>query len=275
MGTYISKALIKKDLKDIFRSKTLLVTMIIIPIVFSVIFPSVVLGGALLFDAEKIAGDDGQKLIDALLTSTKGDEFASYTLEQQIIYMFINFILPTLFLLVPIITAMTVAGNSFVGEKENRTLESLLFSPISIKTLFLSKILASLIPPLFVSIISFVVCGVIINSLGYPLFGELIFPSGNWLALITCLSPMVILLSVLLNILISARVRTYQEAQNLGGIIVLPVIAMMIGQVSGLFLLGVQLIILISVGILIVNLLLWSTISKNNDRYVLFEKQIH
>ena len=184
--------------------------------------------------------------------------------------------LPTLFLLVPIITAMTVAANSFVGEKENRTLESLLFSPISIKTLFLSKILASLIPPLFVSVISFVVCGVIINSLGYPLFGKLIFPSGNWVALITCLSPMVILLSVLLNILISARVKTMiQEAQNLGGIIVLPVIAMMIGQVSGLFLLGVQLIILISVGILIVNLVLWSRISKNNDRYVLFEKQIH
>jgi len=275
MGTYLSKALIKKDIQDIFRSKTLLVTMIIIPILFSVIFPSVVLVGALIFDAEKIAGDDGQKLIDAFLSSAMGDEISSYTLEQQIVYMFINFMLPTLFLLVPIITALTVAANSFVGEKENRTLESLLFSPISIKTLFLSKIVASFIPPLFVSVISFVVCGVIINSLGYPLFGELIFPSSNWLALITCLSPMVILLTVLLNIFISARVKTYQEAQNLGGVIVLPVIAMMIGQVSGLFLLGVQLIILISVGILIVNLLLWSRISKSNDRYVLFEKQIH
>ena len=271
----ISKALIKKDMKDIFRSKTLLTTMIIIPIVFTIIFPAVVLGGALLFDAEKIIGNDGQILIDAFLKNTTDEEFFLYTLEQQIIYVFINFMMPTLFLLVPIITAMTVAANSFVGEKENRTLESLLFSPISIKTLFLSKILASLIPPLLVSIISFVICGVMINSLGYPLFGELIFPSGNWVALITCLSPMVILLSVLLNILISARVKTYQEAQNLGGVIVLPVIAMMIGQVSGLFLLGVQLIILISVGILIVNLVLWIRISKSIDRYVLFEKQIH
>lgn len=275
MDTYISRALIKKDIKDIFRSKTLLVTMIIIPILFSVIFPSIVLGGALLFDAEKIAGDDGRKLIDTYLASTGGEEFSSYTLEQQIVYMFINFMLPSLFLLVPIITAMTVSANSFVGEKENRTLESLLFSPISIKKLFLSKIIASFIPPLFVSIISFIISGIIINSLGYPLFGELIFPSGNWVVLITCLSPMVILLTVLLNILISARVKTYQEAQNVGGIIVLPVIALMIGQVSGLFLLGVQLIILISVGILIVNLVLWNRISKYNDRYVLFEKQIH
>lgn len=275
MGTSISKALIKKDLKDIYRSKTLLVTMIIIPIVFSVFFPAIVLGSALFFDAEKIAGNDVQKLINTFLSSTSGNEFSSFTLEQKIIYMFINFILPNLFLLVPIITAMTVAANSFVGEKENRTLESLLFSPISIKTLFLSKILASFIPPLIVSVISFVVCGVIINSLGYSLFGELIFPSGNWVALITCLSPMVILLVVLLNILISARVKTYQEAQNIGGIIVLPVIAMIVGQISGLFLLGVQLIILISAGILIVNLILWSRIIKNNNRFVLFEKQIH
>lgn len=275
MGTYISKALIKKDLKDIFRSKTLLVTMIIIPIIFSVIFPSILVGGAVFFDAEKIAGNDVQKLIDAFLKSTTGDQFASYSMEQQIIYMFINFMLPNLFLLVPIITAMSVAANSFVGEKENRTLESLLFSPISIKTLFLSKTIAAFIPPLFVSIISFVLIGIIINSLGYNLFGELIFPSGNWVALIVCLSPMVILLTVLLNVLISSRVKTYQEAQNFGGIILLPVIALLIGQVSGLFLLGVQLIILISAGLLIVNFVLWIIISKNNDRYVLFEKQIY
>lgn len=275
MGAYISKALIKKDLKDIFRSKTLLITIIVVPIMFSVIFPLVVMAGALLTDFEKIVGDDAQKLMDSILESTTGGVFASYSLEQQIVYMFINFILPALFLLVPIITAMTIAANSFVGEKENRTLESLLFSPISIKTLFLSKIIASLIPPLFISIISFIACGVIINSFGYSLFGEVIFPSGNWVALITCLSPMVILLSVLLNILISARVKTNQEAQNLGGIIALPVIALMIGQVSGLFLLGVQLIILISIGILIVNIVLWIAISKNNDRYILFEKQIH
>ncbi|WP_318503059.1 ABC transporter permease [Bacillus sp. T3] len=275
MGTYISKALIKKDLKDIFRSKTLLVTMIIIPILFSVIFPSILVGSALFFDAEKIAGNDVQKLIDSFLKSTTGDKFSSYTMEQQIIYVFINFMLPNLFLLVPIITAMSVAANSFVGEKENRTLESLLFSPISIKKLFLSKTIASFLPPFCVSVISFVLCGVIINSLGYQLFGELIFPSGNWVALITGLSPMVILLTVLLNILISSRVKTYQEAQNFGGIILLPVIALLIGQVSGLFLLGVQLIILISVGLFIVNLVLWSIIAKNNDRYLLFEKQIH
>ena len=49
------KALIKKDLSEIFRNKTLFSTLIVIPIIFSVIIPTIALGGALFFDMEKIA----------------------------------------------------------------------------------------------------------------------------------------------------------------------------------------------------------------------------
>lgn len=269
------QALIKKDLTDIFRNKTLCSTLIIIPIIFSVVIPTVVLSGALFFDMEKIAGDDASKLIDTFLHSSIEKKVPLETFEQQFIYLFINYLLPSLFLLVPIITAGVVAANSFVGEKERRTLESLLFSPISIKTLFVSKVLASFIPAFLVSIISFIVSGIIINALGYELFNEMIFPSPNWIVFITCLSPMVTFMTVLLNVLISSRVKTFQEAQNIGGIIVLPVIGMMVGQVSGLFLMGVQLTLLISLGIFIINIILLYKITKYNDRHVLFEKQIH
>ena len=135
------KALIKKDLSEIFRNKTLFSTLIVIPIIFSVIIPTVALGGALFFDMEKIAGNDASKLIDTFLNSSIETSIPLETFEQQYIYLFINYLLPSLFLLVPIITASVVAANSFVGEKERRTLESLLFSPISIKTLFVSKVL--------------------------------------------------------------------------------------------------------------------------------------
>jgi ABC-2 type transport system permease protein len=275
MEPLISKALIKKDLTDIARSKTLLVTMIVIPILFSVLFPALLMGSALFFDLEKIAGEDGRKMVSAFIESSMGSVVSAYSLEQQMIYIFINYMLPTLFLLVPIITAMTVAANSFVGEKERRTLESLLFAPVSIRKLFLSKIAASFIPPFLVSIISFLACGIIINALGYPLFKELIFPSANWVALIACLSPMVILFVVLINIVISARVKTYQEAQNIGGVIVLPVVGMLVGQINGLFVLGSGLILVISLGVLFINLILLYRISKSNDRFMLFEKQIH
>jgi ABC-2 type transport system permease protein len=268
-------AIIKKDLRDIFRTKSLLTTIIIIPILFSIVFPTVLIGSALLFDLEKAMGADMQKMIGMFLAEIKNSNVLLETTEQQIVYLFINYLLPSLFLLVPIITASVVAANSFVGEKERRTLESLLFSPVSIKNLFISKTVASFIPSFLVSVISFILCGFIINGLGYRLFGEVIFPSSNWIALIACLSPMVTLMTVLLNIFISSRVKTYQEAQNIGGIIVLPVIGLIVGQASGLFLVGAQLTIIISAVILLINLVLLQRITKLNDRHVLFEKQIH
>jgi ABC-type Na+ efflux pump permease subunit len=238
MNAAIMKAMIRKDLRDIFRTKSLLATIIIIPVLFSVLLPGILLGSAVFFDVEKALGNDMGKLLETFLSQTGQSGIVFDDSEQKMVYIFVNYLLPSFFLLVPIITASVVAANSFVGEKERRTLESLLFSPIPVKTLFISKTLASFIPSFLVSILSFILCGFVINLLGYQLFGDMIFPTANWLVLITCLSPMVTLLTVLLNIFISARVKTYQEAQNIGGLIILPVVAMIAGQAGGLFLVG-------------------------------------
>ncbi|WP_053363653.1 ABC transporter permease subunit [Bacillus sp. FJAT-27251] len=273
MNANIVKAMIRKDLRDIFRTKSLLATIIIIPVLFSVLLPGILLGSAVFFNVEKALGNDMGKLLEMFLSQTNGILFENA--EQQLVYIFVNYLLPSFFLLVPIITASVVAANSFVGEKERRTLESLLFSPIPVKTLFISKTLASFIPSFLVSILSFILCGFVINLLGYQLFGEMIFPTANWLVLITCLSPMVTLLTVLLNIFISARVKTFQEAQNIGGLIILPVIAMIAGQAGGLFIVGPLVMFLLSAAVLAINLVLLQRITKMNDRHVLFEKQIH
>ena len=53
MNSRMLKAIVKKDLKDIFRSKSLLTTLIIIPIIFSVILPTILVGSAVMFDIEK------------------------------------------------------------------------------------------------------------------------------------------------------------------------------------------------------------------------------
>ncbi|MGX1194677.1 ABC transporter permease subunit [Metabacillus sp. SLBN-84] len=275
MNSTIMKAIIKKDLRDIIRSKNLFAVLIIIPVLFSSVIPAAILSAALFLDLEELAGSDAERMIASFMTQLNRESIAFETVEQQFVFLFLNYMLPSLFLLVPIITASVVAANSFVGEKERRTLESLLFSPVSVKTLFVSKIIGSFLPSLLVSFASFVLSGIIINSLGYQLYGQMIFPSANWLVLIFWLSPMVSLLTVLLNVLISSRVKTYQEAQNIGGVIVLPVVAMMAGQASGLFLVGSGVTFLIGLGLLLVNLLLISRMAKFSDRYMLFEKQIH
>lgn len=272
MNKTIVKAITRKDIKDIFRSKTLLLTLILIPVVFCLIIPTGVISSILYFNFDLDAGT--QKMLDKFLLKVANEEILTFSLKEQLVYLFVNYMMASLFLLVPVITASTIAANSFVGEKERKTLESLLFAPITVKELFVSKVLSSFIPAFSVSLLSFILSGVIINVLSYPTFRELIFPSLNWIVLITLLLPMVLVLTILLNVLISSRVKTYQEATNLGGVIVLPIIAILIGQVSGLFFLEVGLLVILSVVIFVINLVLMKQIAKYNDRHLLFEKQI-
>lgn len=86
-------------------------------------------------------------------------------LKEQLVYLFVNYMMASLFLLIPVITASAIAANSLVGEKERKTLESLLFALITVKELFVSKVLSSFIPAFGVSFISFILSGVIINVL--------------------------------------------------------------------------------------------------------------
>lgn len=275
MNRNVIKALIVKDLRTIRRSKSLLTVLIIIPIIFSFVIPTAAIAGIRFFDVEGSMGSDAEKLIAKFLAEVTVSSVSLETFKQQMIYISINYLFTSFFLLVPIVTASVTAANSFVGEKERRTLESLLFAPISIKELFVAKILASFLPSYFISLASFILSGISINILSYPLFDKLIFPTGNWLVLIACLSPMILLSTILLNVFISSRVKTYQEAQNIGGMIVLPVIAMVVGQVSGLFLIGMKIMLLLSLALLIINLFMLKKIAKSHDRHVLFEKQIH
>ncbi|RHW36147.1 ABC transporter permease [Lysinibacillus yapensis] len=272
MNRTVLKAITKKDIKDIFRSKTLLLTIILIPVIFSLIIPAGVVSTILYFDFELDTGT--QKMLDKFLLKVGNEEILAFSLKEQLVYLFVNYMMVSLFLLIPVITASTIAANSLVGEKERKTLESLLFAPITVKELFISKILSSFIPAFSVSLISFILSGIIINGLSYSTFKELIFPSMNWIVLVLLLLPMVLILTILLNVLISSRVKTYQEATNLGGIIVLPVLGILIGQVSGLFFLGLGLMVILSTIILIINLVLLRQIAKYNDRHLLFEKQI-
>ena len=71
MNSRMLKAIVKKDLKDIFRSKSLLTTFIIIPILFSVILPAILVGSAV-FLISKRTGEDARKLIELFMTQIKG-----------------------------------------------------------------------------------------------------------------------------------------------------------------------------------------------------------
>lgn len=196
------------------------------------------------------------------------------SVNHQIIYVVINYFLGSLFLMIPCLNSMTIATNSFVGEKERRTLESLLFAPITVKELFLGKVLAAFIPVMSITLGSFLCFAIVADGLTYSMYDHLLLPNGNWLLMIFWLSPIISLLTILFSVLVSSRVQTFQAAQQLGGLVILPIILLLVSQATGFLVLRPIIVFFIGIGLLIICFIVLQQITKWNNRNVLFEKQL-
>ena len=75
---------------------------------------------------------------------------------EQLILLVNGYLLAPLFLIVPLMVSAVLAADAFAGEKERRTLESLLHLPVSDRDLFVAKLMVSFLPALAVSWLGFV-----------------------------------------------------------------------------------------------------------------------
>ena len=139
-------AVIKKDFFSITSNRRLFSTILIVPLVLTIVLPSVFV------IAVHFVPDDPDvlKLLELL-----PQEVGTVSVELAVIGLIFNYILPVFFLMIPIMTASVMAASSFVGEKEKRTLETLLYCPLSVKQIFQAKVLASFLFSMLVSLISF------------------------------------------------------------------------------------------------------------------------
>ena len=140
-------ALIKKDIRSMTSNKQVLMVMLMVPLVLSVVLPSMIVFVTVLVPDST---SDFQKLLE-MLPAAAGE----YNQEQMILGLVLNKIMPAFFLIIPVMASSVMAASSFVGEKEKHTLETLLYSPLSLKQLFQSKILAGFSVGMMVSYIAF------------------------------------------------------------------------------------------------------------------------
>ena len=143
------KALIQKDIQEITSSKQVLLPMIIVPLVIMALLP---IGLILL---TKFAGSnedllrDMQPLIRSLPIDVSG-----FTPQQLVMYTALNYAFPSFFLIIPIMASGIIGASSFVGEREHKTMETLLYTPITMESLLKAKILGVFIPSFIVTLIS-------------------------------------------------------------------------------------------------------------------------
>jgi ABC-2 type transport system permease protein len=265
-----------KDMKAITSSVQVWLGLILLPAIFSVILPiAFILSVKYLPLSSPEFTDLVENVLKGLQETKTGELISSLpSIKHQIIYVVINYMFGSIFLLIPCINAMMIALYSFVGEKERRTMETLLFSPITVKELFIGKALSAFLPAIGITFISFILFGIIVISLTFDMFGFLIFPNANWMILILWVAPMITILTILVNVFVSARSKGFQEAQQLGGILIIPIMGLFVGQATGFLVMSPLVLSLIGIGLLLLNLLLLKMMTKFNDRNKLFEQQI-
>ncbi|MGC8675910.1 MAG: ABC transporter permease subunit [Candidatus Micrarchaeia archaeon] len=215
MNTDAVFALTLKDMREAFSSAEIYAPMLGIPLFFAFVLP--------LFTVY-VSQYAGLQLAERILGPVALGQAPPLDKLAFVRYFALN-VLGPIFLSMPIITASVLAADSFAGEKERKTSESLLASPISNSELFLGKILASALPALAVTLAVFGIYAGVIDYFTLGEYGALVLPNGEWYMMLAN-SPFLILSTIGLVVVVSSKVKGIKEAQQISALLALPIFLM-------------------------------------------------
>lgn len=159
-----------------------------------------------------------------------------------------------------------------MGEKERKTIEALIYTPASDVELFLGKVLASIVPAIALAWLSFLVYGMVVNVAGWSVMGRIWFPPVAWWPLMLWVTPAIATLGMAVTVLISAKVNTFMEAYQMSASLVVLVLVLVIGQVTGILYLSVGMALAVGLALWIVDaVLIWLGI-RNFGRETLLSR---
>ena len=250
-------AITRKDLKEVRQNRAAWLPAIIIPVVFAILLPLLFSLAPQYLPVEDVQREFGE--IEVLMRNmppAAAAIFEGLKIEQMFVVYMTAFLLAPLFLIMPLMISAVVGADSFVGERERKTMESLLYAPTTDLELFLGKVLAAVIPAIALSWLTYLVYIIVVNAASYGLFHRIWFPLPAWWPLMFWLTPAFALLGISATVLISSRVNTFMEAYQLSGSLVVIVLGLVVGQISGVLFLGMGTVILLGACIWLVDVLL-------------------
>jgi ABC-2 type transport system permease protein len=234
--------ILRREWTETIRNRLLLSTIVIPPLILTV--APIVLAGAI-----------GQRALPAGLATqilgqkpewadfTPGELAGAFAVQQFLVF----------FLLMPAYIPLSIATFSIIGEKQARSLEPVLAAPIRTVELLAGKAIAALVPGVLAGWATYVVFVALASVVYGPhLFGVVTDPS--WLAGVFLLGPAVGLASVVSGVVVSSRVNDPRVAQQIGGVIIVPIVGLVLAQASGTILVGATGYAVMSVVVLLVAL---------------------
>jgi ABC-2 type transport system permease protein len=129
----------------------------------------------------------------------------------------------------------------------------LLAAPISVPELLAGKALAAALPGVAATWLSFGLYAAIAPFfvISPAVYANII--SLVWLLMVILVAPLLTVLAVSVGLMVSSRVNDPRAAEQLGMLIILPVMGLMFGQLFGLVFLGLGLVIGLAIGLVLLN----------------------
>jgi len=152
------------------------------------------------------------------------------------------------FMMMPAFLPSIISSYGIIGEKKNRTLEPLLAAPVSVYDIIIGKALASLIPSLVATWISAVIYMLISSGISLYFLQRLILPDFViWGLGMLVFAPLIAFLGIMSTVMVSSRVNDPRVAQQISALLIIPIIALLIMQISGFAMIDVKIMLVLIV----------------------------
>jgi ABC-2 type transport system permease protein len=222
MRAGVLRAVWARESLEILRNRMLLLSIVVPPVVLTAL--PLVLVRVMSDSTPRLPATVAAQIVanhPAWADMTLNQVASAFALQQFLV----------MFLILPGYIPLAIASYSIVGEKQTRSLEAVLATPIRTTELLAGKAIAALVPGVLAAWISYV--GVVILAavlLGSRLAAVIMEPT--WLAAVLALGPAVGLVSVTAGLLVSSRVNDPRAAQQIGAVIILPIVGLVVIQTT-------------------------------------------
>jgi ABC-type Na+ efflux pump permease subunit len=193
-----------KDLSVLIKKKYILYSLVALPLMLGLVVPSISLYA--------LQSQAAQLTAAQFLASAK-----SLVSVSSAYFVVIAAILPTI-----------IASYSFLGEKLEKSMEPLLATPITDSELLFGKSIGAFIPCMGATYVGTAIFAAIVDVWSYSNFGTYLVPNAFWAVIMGVMTPLTCIFSVEANVIISSRVADIRAAQQIGGLIVLPLILLVV-----------------------------------------------
>jgi ABC-2 type transport system permease protein len=186
-----------RDFKIFRRQKNILYSIIVFPIIISILFPTIL----------EYAGQRSGGLLSVANLPNLLDSFSFFI------------VIGAAFI------PLSIASYSIVGEKIEKSLEPLLATPLTDGEILLGKAIAALLPTLVAMYAGAAVFMVGVDAVTLGKLGYNYFPNWTFGVLLLVLVPVAVVMSVLYSVIVSSRVNDVRSANSYGILIFLPFLA--------------------------------------------------